>query len=123
MEKSESYHSHRKIFNNPSYGTDEKYLSNCSNVLEKKEAYGSYPAYPAQYKSLQQNNDKDDKVYIGDNSNAFLTVPQCNSSFNVPTGTQCIGGEIKQGPRNRAVNPQLNGGGMLAHSGVVVKTW
>ena len=120
---SQSYHSHRKIFNNPYDGTDKKYLSNCSNVLEKKEGYGSYPAYPAQYKSLQQNNDKDDKVYIGNNLNAFLTVPQCNSSFNVPTDTQCIGGEIKQGLRNRAVNPQLNGGGMLAHSGVVVKTW
>jgi hypothetical protein len=63
------------------------------------------------------------KVYTVDNSNAFLTVPQCNSSFNVPTGTQCIGGDIKQGPRNRAVNPQLNGGGMLAYSGVGVKTW
>ena len=116
--KSKSYHSHRKIFNNPSYGTDEKYLSNCSNILDKKEGYGSYPAL---YKSLQQNNDKDDKVYTVDNSNAFVTVPQCNSSFNVPTGTQCIGGEIKQGQRNRAVNQQHNGGGMLAHSGVGVK--
>ena len=120
FDNSESYHSQREKFHNPTYGTDEKFLSNCTNVLDKKEGYGSYPA---QYKSLQQNNDKDDKVYIGDNSNAFLTVPQCNSSFNVPTGTQCIGGEIKQGSRNRAVNPQLNGGGMLAHSGVVVKTW
>ena len=121
--KSKSYHSCRKKFNNPYHGTDEKYLSNCKNNIDKKENYVSYPSYPAQYKSLQQNNDKDEKVYTVDNSNAFLTVPQCNSSFNVPTGTQCIGGEIKQGQRNRAVNPQLNGGGMLAHSGVGVKTW
>ena len=56
-----------------------------------------------------------------DNSNSLLTIPQCNSSFNVPTGTQCSGGEMKQGARNRAVNPQFNGGGMLAHSGVGVK--
>ena len=121
--KSESYHTHRIKFNNPCHGTDEKYLSNCTNVLDKKENYVSYPSYPAQYKSLQQNNDKDEKVYTVDNSNAFLTVPQCNSSFNVPTGTQCIGGEIKQAQRNKVVNPQFNGGGMLAHSGVVVKTW
>ena len=120
FDNSESYHSQREKFNNPTYGTDEKFLSNCTNVLDKREGYGSYSA---QYKSLQQNNDKDEKVYTVDNSNAFLTVPQCNSSFNVPTGTQCIGGDIKQGPRNRAVNPQLNGGGMLAYSGVGVKTW
>jgi hypothetical protein len=120
FDNSQSYHSQREKFNNPTYGTDEKFLSNCTNVLDKREGYGSYSA---QYKSLQQNNDKDEKVYTVDNSNAFLTVPQCNSSFNVPTGTQCIGGDIKQGPRNRAVNPQLNGGGMLAYSGVGVKTW
>ena len=113
-----TYHSCREKFINPCHGTDERFLSNCTNVLDKKEGYGSYPA---QYKSLQRNNDKDENVYTVDNLNALLTIPQCNSSFNVPTGTQCSGGEMKQGQRNRVVNQQFNGGSMLAHSGVGVK--
>ena len=120
MSREKSYHSCREKFNNPCHGTDEMFLSNCSKVPEKKEAYGSYSP---QYKSLQQNNDKDETVYTIVNLNKILIKPYCNSNFNAPTGTQCSGGEIKQGARNRVVNPQFNGGNMIAYSGVNVNAY
>ena len=121
LEKSQSYHSCREKFNNPYIGIEQKFLSNCKNTFDKKEGYKSNKSL---YNSLQdikqRNEDKDEQVYNANNLNDFITVPICNSSINVPTGTHCIGGEMKQGARNRVFHPQFKKGGMLAYSGHVV---